>query len=312
MNCSIPHVMVGGLRTAVLTRKQLAERMVADCLEARRSGPAHLPTLVFSSNGQGIALAGHDKDYADIMAAADIVHADGQSVVFASRLTASPLPERICTTDFFDDAAKAASAHRLTFFLLGASEEQNECAERGIRRQYPDVKIVGRHHGYFADDEDEAICQLVRTSKADVLWVGLGKPRQEYWCVRNRERLAGIGWVKTCGGLYSYFAGDAPRAPRWVRRAGLEWFYRLLDDPKRLAWRYATTNPYALFMLLKYTDRTRRTERKTRTRESSNGGMVYDTNVRGTVLHSRGADLQPSPQDLTDVTLDSSSDVREL
>ncbi|WP_205871119.1 WecB/TagA/CpsF family glycosyltransferase [Mycolicibacterium holsaticum] len=186
---------------------------------------------------------------------ADIVHADGMSAVFASRLTSTPLPERICTTDFFVDAAEVAALHKLKFFFLGSNEEQNAAAVAAARRIHPELEIAGRHHGYFGEDEDEAICRLIRQSGADVLWVALGKPKQEFWCVRNRKRLAGIGWVKTCGGLFSYLAGDAPRAPRWVRVAGLEWFYRLMDDPKRLAWRYFTTNPYALYRLLRYTDR---------------------------------------------------------
>jgi len=251
----LPTVYVGGFPTVALTRRELAEVMVYDCLEARKSPNEHLPKLVFSSNGQGIALAGRDRSFAEAMRKADIVHADGMSAVFASRLSPTPLPERICTTDFFPDAAEAACAHGLKFFLLGAAEKQNEAAVAAISHMYPDLQLVGRHHGYFDQSEDERICELVRESGADVLWVALGKPRQEFWCVRNHERLKGVGWVKTCGGLYSYFAGDAPRAPRWVRAAGLEWLYRLLDDPKRLAWRYLTTNPYAAYRLLRYTER---------------------------------------------------------
>nr|WP_255714124.1 WecB/TagA/CpsF family glycosyltransferase [Pelagibacterium xiamenense] len=224
-------------------------------MAAREAGGAWLPKAVFSSNGQGIALAGRDADFARAMAQADAIHADGMSVVKASARTRAPLPERIATSDFFHDAAVAASAHGLRFFMLGASERQNAAAVEAARRMYPDLQIVGRHHGYFGEGDDAAICEMVRASGADVLWVALGKPRQEFWSIANRERLAGVGWIKTCGGLYAFLAGDAPRAPQWMQDIGLEWLHRVLDDPKRLAWRYLTTNPYSLYRLMRHTER---------------------------------------------------------
>lgn len=251
----LPTVSVGGLPTAAVTRSELADVMVADCLSAREQGEGWLPKLVFSSNGQGIALAGRDPRFFEAMGQADIIHADGMPIVFASKRTRTPLPERICTTDFFHDAARAASANGLKFFFLGASDEQNFAAVAEVTELYPDVQIVGRLHGYFDRADDARVCALVRDSGADVLWVALGKPHQEFWCVRNRAALAGVGWVKTCGGLYSYLAGDEPRGPEWMRSVGLEWLYRLGNDPKRLAWRYLSTNPYALYRLVRYTER---------------------------------------------------------
>lgn len=246
-------VRVGGIETAVVSRQKLANRMVEDCFAARSSGGKSLPKLVFSSNGQGIALAGTDPAFARTMQSADIVHADGMPVVLASRMTKSPLPERIATTDFFHDAARAAGDHGLRFFILGASEKTNFNAVQAIRRLYPNVEIVGRHHGYFDEDEDEAVCSQIRNSGADVLWVALGKPRQERWSVRNRERLRGVGWIKTCGGLYAFLTGETPRAPEWMQRSGLEWAYRAALEPRRLALRYLVTNPYALMRLALHT-----------------------------------------------------------
>lgn len=251
---TFPRPLVGGFPTAALTRAQLAQVMVSDCLAARAARSTSRPRLVFSSNGQGIALAGQDTEFAQVMAAADIIHADGMPVVMASRLTRTPLPERIATTDFFHDAAQAAIASGLSFFMLGASEQQNAAAVAAIRRDYPALRIAGSHHGYFKDEDSGRICDLVNASGADVLWVALGKPRQERWCVANRERLD-VGWVKTCGGLYAFLAGDDPRAPEWMQRMGLEWVYRMLDDPARLGWRYLSTNPYAFYRLLRYTER---------------------------------------------------------
>mgnify|MGYP003576127716 FL=1 len=245
--------VVGGLPTAVVTRQGLANLMVKDCLRARECGSNWQPKLVFSSNGQGVALAGSDTRFFAAMIAADLIHADGMSVVHASRLTSNPLPERVATTDFFHDAAEAAGEAGLRFFLLGSTREQNAAAEKEIRRLYPRVNIVGSYNGYFDESEDEEVCREIVSRGTDILWVALGKPRQEYWCVRNRARLMGVGWIKTCGGLYAFLSRDAPRAPRWMQAFGLEWLFRAFNDPKRLLWRYVTTNPYALYRLVRYT-----------------------------------------------------------
>lgn len=251
---NLPRIRIGGLDTTVTTRRQLADRMVQECLLARSAEGEALPKLVFSSNGQGIALAGRDASFQETMSHADVIHADGMPVVLASRLTQLPLPDRIATTDFFHDAALAATRAGLRFYFLGASEAQNAAAVAKVQELYPDLEVAGRHHGYFAPDETEVVCAQIVDSRADVVWVALGKPRQERWCVEVRDKLRGVGWMKTCGGLYAFLAGDAPRAPRWMQASGLEWLYRTLDDPKRLIWRYLTTNPYAAYRIARHTD----------------------------------------------------------
>lgn len=239
---------VGGLETAVVTRLQLAQFMVSDCVEKTNET---LPKLVFSSNGQGVALAGQSVEFAEIMKQADIIHADGMSVVVASKLlTQNPLPERISTTDFFEDAAAAAVAGGISFFFLGGKEEQNAKVVQLVQQRYPKLRIAGRRNGYFKQQEEAEICSQIRESGADVVWVALGKPLQEMWAVRNRENLRGTGWIKTCGGLYGHIVGDEKRAPKWVQGVGLEWFYRVLQNPQRLWWRYFITNPQAIWRMI--------------------------------------------------------------
>jgi exopolysaccharide biosynthesis WecB/TagA/CpsF family protein len=245
-------VTVGGFPTIRATRDKLAALMVRDCM-ATRQKPDTLPKLVFSSNGQGISLAGSDHSFADAMSRADIIHADGMSVVIASRLlTKRPLPERICTTDFFHNAATAAVNAGLSFFLLGGTEPQNEAAYDAIRAQYPELRIVGRHHGFFDERADQHVCDKILASGPDVLWVALGKPRQEFWSVRNRHRLASVGWIKTCGGLFSYVSNDVSRAPAWMQDNGLEWLYRVMQEPTRLSMRYLLTNPHSLYRMVRF------------------------------------------------------------
>jgi N-acetylglucosaminyldiphosphoundecaprenol N-acetyl-beta-D-mannosaminyltransferase len=245
-------VTVGGFRTIRATREKLAALMVRDCI-ANRTARTALPKLVFSSNGQGISLAGTDLAFASAMSQADIIHADGMSVVMASRLlTNRPLPERIATTDFISNAAPAAVEAGLSFFLLGSSESQNKAAHDALRSRYPGLRIAGRHHGYFDEHADERLCAEIVASGTDVLWVALGKPRQEFWCVQNRHRLTGVSWIKTCGGLFSYLSDEVSRAPVWMQDYGLEWLYRTAQEPTRLAWRYLLTNPHSLYRMVRF------------------------------------------------------------
>jgi exopolysaccharide biosynthesis WecB/TagA/CpsF family protein len=244
-------VTVGGIRTARINRESLAQLMLADCLEARTAGTN--PKLVFACNGHAIALAARDENFRDTFNQADIIHADGQAVVFASRLTNTPIPERSATTDFIHDAAALAAVHGLRFFLLGATEEANAKTAEILTRRYPGLKIVGRRHGYFCQAEEDEICDEINLTKPDVIWVGLSVPLEYEFAVRNKARLK-AGWLVTCGGCFNFVTGAYKRAPAWMQQAGLEWLFRLAREPKRLFWRYAVTNPLAIFLLLTRTN----------------------------------------------------------
>ena len=245
---NIPSVIIGGVKTACVSRAGLATLMLADCFEARAA--KRTPKLVFSVNGNSIARAAIDASFRRAYETADLIHADGQPVVLASRmLTNAPIPERSATTDFFHDAAKAAAAQGLSFYLLGGTEEVNAACATEMLRLYPGLRIVGRRNGYFAREEEAAICDDINASGADIVWVGLGIPLEQSFAARNKNRL-NAGWLVTCGGCFNFVTGDYARAPSWMQRAGLEWLFRVLREPRRLFWRYAITNPRALYLML--------------------------------------------------------------
>jgi exopolysaccharide biosynthesis WecB/TagA/CpsF family protein len=245
---SIPEVRVGGLRIACLSRSELASLMVTEC-RAQRERPQARPKLVFAANGHVISLAATNTEFRRHHEVADLIHADGQPVVFASKFTRDPIPQRSATTDFFHDAAVAAQAHGLRMFVLGGREDVNARCVDIMREMYPGLQIAGRHHGYFSKDEEAAVCGKINESRADIVWVGLGVPLEQAFCVRNRERIR-TGWLVTAGGCYNYVTGDYARAPGWMQRFGLEWLHRLWREPTRLFVRYAVTNPHALFLML--------------------------------------------------------------
>ena len=252
-NDGYAEILLGGFKTACLTRDALARLLLVDCLKARGE-EVHPPKLIFASNGHAIALSAQDARFRETFAQADLIHADGQAAVFASRfLTNTPVPERSATTDLIYDAARIGAEHGLRFFLLGATEEANAEAARILCETYPGLQIVGRLHGYFSEWEEDEIVDEINLTRPDVIWVGLSVPREYEFAVRNRQRLK-AGWLVTCGGCFNFVTGAYKRAPFWMQQAGLEWLFRLAREPKRLFWRYAVTNPLAIFLLLTRTN----------------------------------------------------------
>ncbi|MBR0662126.1 WecB/TagA/CpsF family glycosyltransferase [Roseomonas oryzicola] len=224
--------------------------MRADCVRARADRLVR-PRLVFSSNGSVIADFHRDRAFRATLSQADIIDADGMPLVMATRLLCrNPLRERVSTTDFIHDAARAAVADGLRFYFLGAAPGVAAEAGNRLRRQHPGLDIVGIRHGYFAPEQVAEICAEVTRRRTDVLWVGLGSPRQETFAVACQAQLAGVGWIRTCGGMFDHCAGRVRRAPGWMQKSGLEWLHRAMLEPRRLGPRYLTTNPLAAFHLL--------------------------------------------------------------
>ncbi|WP_428334214.1 WecB/TagA/CpsF family glycosyltransferase [Novosphingobium sp.] len=246
----LPEAIVGGISTARTNRAELAQLMVADVCLAR-SGSLPVPRLVIASNGSVIAKYHRDSDFRALIDRADIVDPDGQPLIFASKLLLrEPLHERIATTDFINDAAAAAAEHGVRFYFLGARAGVAEAAAQRLAADFPGLQVVGAESGYFERSEIPGILARIRASRADVLWLGLGSPHQERFAVEHRAQLAGLGWIRTCGGLFDYIGGDVPRAPRWMQKIGLEWMFRAILEPRRLGVRYLVTNPAAVYHLL--------------------------------------------------------------
>ena len=244
----LPVEIVGGLPIAVLDRARSA-RLMIDVAMARRN--SQKPALVFTSaNGQVLSMCARHSDIRQLFLDADLIHADGMPIVLASRLLSrKPLPERVATTDLFHDVARLAQSSGTTFYMLGGTNAIIELAVRRVRALYPALTIVGHRDGYFSRDQELEVVDKINRTRPDVLWLGMGAPAEQEFAMRNRDRLRRVGIVKTAGGLFDFLSGRARRAPKWMQGAGLEWAFRTLLEPRRLAGRYIMTNPHALFLL---------------------------------------------------------------
>lgn len=244
---SVPRISLGGLRLAVLDIEQTANFMIEMVFPQRR---IDRPLYLTSANGEVLARCSTEPRTDRLFRAADLINADGQPLVTVSRFRSStPLPERVATTDLFHTVARKAAAAGLTFYMFGADEAENATAVANVRKMYPDLKIVGNSHGYLKGDALRAKVDEINALAPDYLWVALGVPYEQAFVEEFTSRLCNVGVIKTSGGLFNFLSGSRVRAPQWMQNIGLEWAWRILLEPRRLFWRYFTTNPRALYLL---------------------------------------------------------------
>jgi len=242
-------VTIGGLPISVVDRAGAAEAMCRTAVARRGLGGT--PRFDTSANGQVLALCDSEPEVRELFLRADAIHADGMPMVFASRLLSHrPLPERVATTDLVHDVMALAPRFGIRSFLLGGRPEANAGALAALRRLYPDMPEIAGHHGYFDERDEDAVVETIDRFAPDILWVGLGVPKEQRFALRHLERLRHVGVIKTCGGLFDFLAGDRRRAPMILQRMGLEWAWRAMLEPRRLGSRYLATNLTALRLLL--------------------------------------------------------------
>ncbi len=245
---AVPSIVIGGLRIAVIDRTDEAKMM----LRAARQRPrGQRPLYLTSANGEVMARAHFEPALAELFLDADQITADGQSMVFASRLFCRmPLPERVATTDLFHDVARLAENDGSTFYLLGATEAENARAVAAVRAAYPRLNIVGNCHGYLRGSDLTAKLAEIDALAPDVLWLAMGVPHEQTFVRDHAHELSHVGVIKTSGGLFDFLSGKNRRAPNWMQRAGLEWLFRIFLEPRRLLVRYLVTNPAAIWLML--------------------------------------------------------------
>lgn len=180
----------------------------------------------------------------------DIVGIDGMGILYALRLLGHRAPHRVAGVDLFEGLMAACAKERFRPFLLGASLEVLERAERTLVRRHPGLVVAGRHHGYFTVAEEDRIADLIRTSRADCLFIAMPTPHKERFMHRYRDSL-GVPFCMGVGGTFDVVAGHVRRAPLAWQRLGLEWLFRLLQEPRRMFWRYARTNAIFAGLLLR-------------------------------------------------------------
>jgi N-acetylglucosaminyldiphosphoundecaprenol N-acetyl-beta-D-mannosaminyltransferase len=207
-----------------------------------------------------------DAELRAIVDSCTLVTADGQAVVWASRLLGDPLPERVAGVDLMHRLLALAEERGYRVYFFGARQAVLEGAMKRLRQKHPRLSIAGYRNGYFAPEDQAEIAREIRDARPDMLFVAISSPTKEYF-LGTYGREIGVPFVMGVGGAIDIVAGVRRRAPHQWQRLGLEWLYRMLQEPRRMFKRYAVTNTGLTWMVGRELVRPRRRQRRPTKRE---------------------------------------------
>jgi N-acetylglucosaminyldiphosphoundecaprenol N-acetyl-beta-D-mannosaminyltransferase len=212
------------------------------------------PCLAFPVNVDVCVKIQRDPELRAAFRAADLVLVDGTPMMWAARFLGRPLPARVSGSDFVPVLCRVAAERGYRIFLLGGGPGIAEGARRWLEDRYPRLRIVGTYAppvGFEkSEQENKKIIDLVRAASPDVMLTAFGASKQEKWLVRFRDDLA-VPVSMAVGSTFDYLAGRLKRAPMWMQRAGLEWMFRLAQEPRRLWRRYLVDDPPFVYYVLR-------------------------------------------------------------
>lgn len=182
---------------------------------------------------------------------ADLINADGQAVIWASKILNKPLKERVAGIDLFSNLIEFAYRNNYKIYLLGAKDEVVKKLINKIESNYSSHIIAGAHHGYFQKEEEQVIVNEIAKSGAHMLFVAMSSPKKEIFLNKYKTQLSSLNFIMGVGGSFDVLAGKTKRAPRWMQNSGLEWFYRFVQEPRRMWKRYLIGNIKFIYLVIK-------------------------------------------------------------
>jgi N-acetylglucosaminyldiphosphoundecaprenol N-acetyl-beta-D-mannosaminyltransferase len=230
-----------GLSVDALTMKQ-ALSLVDETIRQRKQ------LLIGVVNAAKIVNMGRNHELDEAVRAADVIFADGMSVVWASRILGQKLPERVPGIDLMTHMLELADERGYRVFCLGAAQEVLEMIVRQIEERYPGAVLVGSHQGYFTNQDEPRIAEEIKAAAPDMLFAAMSSPKKEKFLARWSGQIS----VPVChgvGGAFDVMAGKVKRAPRMWQKLGLEWLYRVIQEPRRMWKRYLVTNTLFCWMV---------------------------------------------------------------
>ena len=225
-----------------LTMKEAVEKAKSFLFDGKQH-------YICTPNPEIVMEAQQDKELMRILREADLVVPDGIGVVWASRYSEILLTERVAGYDLTQQLLREIAGTQETVYFFGGAPGLAVAAAKRMKKVYPELKIIGGHHGYFDDEEEKKIIADIKRLSPSILLVGLGAPKQEKWISAHLQEV-GVKVAIGIGGSFDVMAGNVKRAPKIFRKLGLEWFYRLATQPSR--WRRMLRLPkFALTVLRK-------------------------------------------------------------
>lgn len=192
-----------------------------------------------------------DEELLKSVNSADMINADGQAIVWASKLLGKNIPERVAGIDLMENLIKSAFKNDFKIYFFGAKEEIISKVIQKYKSLYGSEIIAGYRNGYFSDEDEEKIANDINKSGANILFVAISSPKKENFLYKYKDKLANVNFIMGVGGSFDVVSGKVKRAPVWMQKIGLEWFYRFLQEPKRMWKRYLVGNIKFIFLVIK-------------------------------------------------------------
>ena len=192
-----------------------------------------------------------DQQLLESVNSSNLINADGQAVVWASRLLKKPLKQRVAGIDLMHKLVAMAHENKQKIYLLGANQQVVEKVAKTYANQYSQELVAGYRDGYFSPQQEVQIATDIAQSGAQLLFVAISSPMKENFLYKHRDILQGVHFIMGVGGSFDVVAGLTKRAPLWMQNAGLEWFYRFAQEPKRMWKRYLVGNTTFIYLVLK-------------------------------------------------------------
>ena len=212
------------------------------------------PSYVVTPNVDHIVKLEEDKEFQDVYENADLILTDGMPLIWISKMKKTPIKEKVSGSDLFPKVCELAAKKGYRLFLLGAAEGVADTAARNLEEKYNGLDVVGTYSPSYGfeknEDEINHIINIVREANPDILAVGLGAPKQEKFIYKYKDEL-NVPIALAIGASIDFEAGNVNRAPKWMQNIGLEWFYRLCKEPKRMFKRYLVDDLKIIKLLLK-------------------------------------------------------------
>ncbi|WP_045861139.1 WecB/TagA/CpsF family glycosyltransferase [Teredinibacter purpureus] len=205
---------------------------------------------VFFVNVNSVNLAHDNKDFLETLNCGDYVFADGSGVRLGAKHNGINLRDNLNGTDLLPHICTQANARKQSLYLLGSAPGVASTAAKNLQIQFPGLVIAGTQHGFFNQEQEADVIADINQSGADICLVAMGSPIQESWVSRNKDKL-NTHTTMAVGGLFDFYSGRISRCPMWMRELGMEWMYRLMQEPKAKFNRYVVGNP--LFLLRLFT-----------------------------------------------------------
>lgn len=237
-----PEIRMLGLRIDNVTMDEAVENLVESMLEKRK-------TRLCFVNADCANIAYRNEAYRECLGSANLVLADGIGMKLAGKALRREIRQNVNGTDLFPLLLAEMEREQLSLYLLGAMPGVAEAVAEYVHSSFPGVRIAGFHHGFFTPEEELKVVESVRATAPDCLLVGFGAPRQDLWTATHIDS-TGATVAMGIGGLLDFYSGRISRAPQWMREIGMEWFYRFMQEPRRMWRRYFVGNVVFLWRVM--------------------------------------------------------------